>query len=52
VAGPFQRRGATLLMDAAGQLARDPGIATRAITMGLLDEHGPAKRCTDADLTI
>jgi len=31
-------------MDAAGQLARDPGIAARAITMGLFDEHGPAKR--------
>jgi hypothetical protein len=31
-------------MDPAGQLARDPGIATRAITMGLFDEHGPAQR--------
>ncbi len=44
VAGPFRRRSATLLMDAAGQLARDPGIATLAITVGLFDEHGPAQR--------
>jgi GNAT superfamily N-acetyltransferase len=45
VAGPFRRRGvAALLMDAAGQLARDPGIATLAITVGLFDEHGPAQR--------
>jgi len=45
MAGPFRRRGrATLLMDAAGQLARDPGIATLAITVGLFDEHGPAQR--------
>ncbi len=45
VAGPFRRRGvAALLTDAAGQLARDPGIATLAITVGLFDEHGPAQR--------
>ena len=31
-------------MDAAGQLARHPGIATLAITVGLFDEHGPAQR--------
>ena len=31
-------------MDAAGQLARDPGIAMLAITVGLFDEHGPAQR--------
>jgi hypothetical protein len=31
-------------MDAAGQLARDPGIATLAITVGLFDEYGPAQR--------
>ena len=31
-------------MDAAGQLARDPGITTLAITVGLFDEHGPAQR--------
>ena len=45
VAGPFRRRGrATLLTDAAGQLARDPGIATLTITVGLFDEYGPAQR--------
>ena len=45
VAGPFRRRGrAILLMDAAGQLARDPGIATPTITVGLFDEYGPAQR--------
>jgi hypothetical protein len=31
-------------MDAAGQLARDPDIATLAITVGLFDEDGPAQR--------
>ena len=31
-------------MDAPGQLARDPGIATLAITVGTFDEHGPAQR--------
>ncbi len=42
---PFRRRGvAALLMDAAGQLARDPGITTLAITVGLFDEQGPAQR--------
>ena len=42
VAGPFrQRRVATLLMDAAEQLARDRGIVTLGITVGLFDEYGP-----------
>jgi hypothetical protein len=31
-------------MDAAGQLARDPGIATLAITAGLPGEYGSAQR--------
>jgi GNAT superfamily N-acetyltransferase len=45
VAGPFRRRGvATLLMDAAEQLARDRGIATLGITVGLFDDYGPAQR--------
>ena len=45
VAGPFQRQGvATLLMDAAEQLARDRGVATLGITVGLFDEYGPAQR--------
>jgi GNAT superfamily N-acetyltransferase len=45
VAGPFQRRGvATLLMDAAEQLARERGIATLGITVGLFDTYGPAQR--------
>ena len=45
VAGPSQRLGvATLLMDAAEQLARDRGIATLGITVGLSDEYGPAQR--------
>lgn len=45
VAGPFRRQGvATLLMDAAEQLARDRGIATLGITVGLFDEYGPAQR--------
>jgi len=35
---------ATLLMDAAEQLARDCGIATLGITVGLFDEYGPAQR--------
>jgi GNAT superfamily N-acetyltransferase len=44
-AGPFRRQGvATLLMDAAEQLARDRGIATLGITVGLFDEYGPAQR--------
>jgi GNAT superfamily N-acetyltransferase len=45
VAGPFQRQGvATLLMDAAEQLARDRGVVTLGITVGLFDEYGPAQR--------
>lgn len=35
---------ATLMMDAAKQLARDQGITALGITVGLLDEHGPAQR--------
>jgi len=45
VAGPFRRRGvATPLIAAAEQLARDHGIATLGITVGLFDEYGPAQR--------
>jgi len=45
VAGPFRRqRVATLLMDAAEHLARDRGIVTLGITVGLFDEYGPAQR--------
>jgi len=45
VAGPFRRQGvATLLMDAAEHLARERGIATLGITVGLFDEYGPAQR--------
>jgi len=45
VAGPFRRRGvATLLMDATEQLARDRGVTTLGITVGLFDEYGPAQR--------
>jgi len=45
VAEPRRRRGvATLLVDAAGQLTRDRGIATLGITVGLFDEYGPAQR--------
>ena len=45
VAGPFRRQGvATLLMGAAEQLARERGIATLGITVGLFDEYGPAQR--------
>jgi GNAT superfamily N-acetyltransferase len=45
VAGPFRRQGvATLLMDAAEQLARDRGVTTLGITVGLFDEYGPAQR--------
>ena len=45
VAGPFRRQGvATLLMDAAEQLARDRGITALGITVGLFDEYGPAQR--------
>ena len=45
VAGPFRRQGiATQLMDAAEQFARERGIATLGITVGLFDEYGPAQR--------
>jgi Acetyltransferase (GNAT) family len=45
VGEPWRRRGiATLLMDEAEQLARDRGIATLGITVGLFDEYGPAQR--------
>ena len=45
VAGPARRQGvATLLMDAAEQLARDRSIAELGITVGLFDEYGPAQR--------
>ena len=45
VSEPWRRRGvATLLMDAAEQLARDRGIASLGITVGLFDEYGPAQR--------
>jgi GNAT superfamily N-acetyltransferase len=45
VAGPFRRQGvATMLRDAAEQLARDRGIATLGITVGLFDEYGPAQQ--------
>ena len=45
VAGPWRRRGvATLLMDAAEQLARDRGITTLGVTVGLFDDYGPAQR--------
>jgi GNAT superfamily N-acetyltransferase len=45
VAGPFRRQGvATLLMDAAEQLACERGAATLGITVGLFDEYGPAQR--------
>ena len=45
VGEPWRRRGvATLLMDAAEQFARDRGIATLGITVGLFDEYGPAQR--------
>jgi GNAT superfamily N-acetyltransferase len=45
VAGPFRRQGvATLLIDAAEQLACERGITTLGITVGLFDEYGPAQR--------
>jgi len=45
VAGPFRRRGiATLLMDAAERLARERGVPTLGITVGLFDAYGPAQR--------
>lgn len=45
VAEGHRRQGiATLLMDAAEGLARDRGIATMGVTVGLFDEYGPAQR--------
>jgi GNAT superfamily N-acetyltransferase len=45
VAEPFRRQGvATLLMDGVEQMARERGIATLGITVGLFDEYGPAQR--------
>jgi GNAT superfamily N-acetyltransferase len=45
VAGPFRRQGvATLLMDAAEQLARERGITMLGVTVGLSGEYGPAQR--------
>jgi GNAT superfamily N-acetyltransferase len=45
VAGPFRRRRvATLLMDAAEQLARDRMSPHWAFTVGLFGEYGPAQR--------
>ena len=45
VAEPVRRQGvATVLMDAAEQLARDRGIVTLGITVGLFDGYGPAQR--------
>ena len=45
VAGPFRRLGvATLLMDAAEDLARGRGVAILGITVGILDKYGPAQR--------
>ena len=45
VATRFRRQGvATLVMDAAEQLARDRGFAMLGITVGLFDEYGPAQR--------
>ncbi len=45
VAEPFRRQGvATRLMDAAEALARDRGVRTLGITVGLFDAYGPAQR--------
>jgi Acetyltransferase (GNAT) family len=45
VAGAFRRQGvATLLMDAAEQLACERGATTLGMTVGLFDEYGPAQR--------
>jgi GNAT superfamily N-acetyltransferase len=45
VGEPWRRRGvATLLMDAAEDLARDRGIGMLGITVGLFDEYGPAQQ--------
>ena len=44
VAGPFRRQGvATVLMDAAEQLAGERGVTTLGITVGLFDAYGPAQ---------
>jgi GNAT superfamily N-acetyltransferase len=45
VAEPYRRRGvATQLMDAAEGLARERGVGTLGITVGLFDEYGAAQR--------
>ena len=44
VSEPWRRRGVATLIDAAEHLARDRGIATLGITVGLFDEYGPAHR--------
>lgn len=45
VAGPARRQGvATQLLAAAEQLARDRGVSTLGITVGLTDGYGPAQR--------
>lgn len=45
VAGPAQRQGvATELLAAAERLARDRGVTTIGITVGLSDGYGPAQR--------
>jgi GNAT superfamily N-acetyltransferase len=45
VAGPAWRQGvATELLAAAEQLARDRGVTTHGITVGLTDGYGPAQR--------
>jgi GNAT superfamily N-acetyltransferase len=45
VAGPARRQGvATELLAAAEQLARDRGVTTLGITVGLTDDYGPAQR--------
>lgn len=45
VAQPHRRQGvATRLMDAAEELARDRGVGTLGITVGLFDEYGAAQR--------
>jgi hypothetical protein len=41
---PVRRQGvATLLMDAAEQLAGERGVTTLGITVGLFDAYGPAQ---------
>jgi len=39
-------------MDAAGQLARDPGIATLAITVACPTSTARLSGCTDDDQTV